>query len=213
MKILIPAKSKSTRCPSKNYLLLIAAKLYLEKEHRVSDAVVICDDEDICNYANMLGLKTWMNHRPGLGDILAIRSYLEDCPLIDEFIWMPLTQPLRSKGLLNEIEYQLKRSHRNMVTTFQYVPDRSIFYINEDNTFEIDSVIRTGSMCPRKRMLDGALYAIKTKWFENVASNQKFWSEPFDTIINNAPFLDIDEPEDMKKLLELPYGAECIHSH
>lgn len=200
MKILIPAKTESTRCPYKNFILLPYVSKWLKNEGRHEDAVVIYDSQEMRILAEELGFTTFKEVNPCSGDHAAVR----DCAVelgLESFVWLPLTQPLRSHNLINEIEQA--SCDKNLVVSAQWVSDRTLFDIDISGKFVIQSRERKGCMCQEKLMVDGAAYACKTSWLIRVTDNESFWSEPFGYVINHAPFLDIDTEEDLLKFREL----------
>lgn len=198
--ILIPAKSKSVRCPRKNFTLLPFVAEWIRNEGvDLNNVVVICDNEEMGKLARENGLKVFYEISPMSGDIIAVR----DCAItlgLKDFIWLPLTSPLRSHGLLAEMEQAF--DNINLVVTIQKIHNRSLFYVNEKG-FETESYERKGCMCDEKLMIDGAAYMCNTEWLKNVEGNNGFWREPFKCVTNHAPFLDIDTEEDMLKFQNL----------
>lgn len=200
MKILIPAKAESLRCPRKNFVLLPFVSDWLKAEGRHKDAIVIYDSEEMRDLATALGLSTFEEVRFHGGD----NEAAADCAYCigeEYFIRLPLTQPLRSHNLLADMEAAFYG--RNLVVSAQVTTDRRLFEIALNGSFLLQSNERKGCMCEERLMVDGAAYLCKTEWAKKVTSNQEFWSEPFGYAINHAPFLDIDTKEDLQKFLNL----------
>ena len=74
----------------------------------------------------------------------------------------------------------------------------SIFYI-ENNKFINPSKERKGCLCKEYEMIDGTAYLIRKSFIENVYSNSDFWNGRFKTVVNHAPYIDIDTVDDMVK--------------
>lgn len=195
--ILIPAKAHSTRCPRKNFELLPYTARYLEEEGRRQDAVVIYDDEEMKELAQSLGLETFREITPNGGDERAASECIRELGE-DRCFRLPLTQPLRSHGLLDEME----KKDANLVVSAQRVTERCLFYFDRRG-FVFPSDERKGKMCAEYLMVDGAAYLTKASWMMNVKSNADFWREPFEYVLNKMPFLDVDTKDDMEKLKNL----------
>ena len=118
-----------------------------------------------------------------------------------EFIYLPVTQPFSSEELLNNIS-SLDLLDYDFSTTYSIIPDRKIFLLNNDNSFKYNSYERKGSLCDKLKMIDGAIYRIKTEFLEKIISsdniNHCFWNESKILFLeNNNLFLDIDTPRDL----------------
>ena len=89
-----------------------------------------------------------------------------------------------------------------MVTSYNTVPDRSIFEI-EDNHFKVPDTERKGSMCKEMKIADGAIYYTSVKFLDRCFSsgnmNKTFWNSNIKFVENNVPFIDIDTPNDLDK--------------
>lgn len=197
MKILIPAKGKSVRCPHKNEILLPYMARYLFADGKIQDAVVLSDSEQIRTLANTLGMEAWAEERTDKDDDLsACRKYMQGCE--DEWFFMlPLTQPFKHYGLLDEM-LEVVDDKTDFVVTSHMVADRSIFYV-KDGEFLKYSEERKGCLCPEREMVDGTAYLIRKEWLNRTWQNRHFWKGRFKTVVNKAPWLDIDTPEDMEK--------------
>lgn len=201
--ILIPAKGKSVRCPGKNITLLPYMSTYLRNEGL--QGVVLSNDEKIRSLAELYGLKSWVEHRTEKDDDLsACRKYMATSPE-ELFFMLPLPQPFKHKGLLQEM-LDMIDDDTDFVVTSHLVSDRSLFYV-ENNKFIIPSKERKGCMCPEREMIDGTAYLIRKSFIEKVACNEDFWGGRLKTVVNKAPFIDIDTEDDMAKfkfLMEYP---------
>ena len=193
--ILIPAKGRSIRCPGKNIILLPYMSKYLHSEGL--QGVVLSDDSKVRSIAELYGLKSWEEHRTNKDDNLtACRKYMQNCTE-ELYFELPLTQPFKCKGLLQEM-LDVMDDDTDFVVTSHIAPDRQIFFV-DNNKFIIPSKERKGCLCPEYEMIDGTAYLIRKSFINNVYSNEDFWNGKFKTIVNHAPFLDIDTEEDMNK--------------
>lgn len=203
--ILIPAKEISVRCPKKNHELLEWTINWLGPQK--SNTVLITDSQELIDKANLLDVSTWktINYN---GEFSCFKEYLENNLFTGEdFIYLPLTQPLREIGLLDRI-LNADILDYDFITSYTYLPDRSIFEINEDNEFNIQSTSgRKGCMCSNRKILDGAIYRIKIDHLTNTVrsqnQNKTFWDGKKGLVSNNMPFLDIDTVEDLVKFKNL----------
>ena len=81
--------------------------------------------------------------------------------IIKEFIHLPLTQPIRNNETIMNVAYSDLTDY-DFATTYSIVPNRKIFLLNDDFTFQYDSYERKGSLCKDSKMIDGYIYKIKT---------------------------------------------------
>lgn len=201
MKILIPAKGVSVRCPGKNIDLLPFISKYLTDQQK-NDAVVISDDKELLLYAGALGLNGFYSPETNC-ELLAMADYMKQYSDEPSFIYLPLTQPLRELGLIDKIT---QVPLRDVIVSINKSVDRSIFEV-KDNKFVINSECRKGCMCKAMDFVDGAIYRISTDFLLSLThsqnTNKDFWSSRVDFIENNVPFLDIDTVEDMDKFINL----------
>ena len=112
-----------------------------------------------------------------------------------------------------EEEFNNKENDFDFVTSFEYVSDRSLFYLNQyEDKFLYEKNIkltRQGRSCQEVRMLDGAIYGVKTNFLKELVKDEKnvlnnFWQGKFKTILNDVPFfIDIDTEEDFNAFKNL----------
>ena len=205
--ILIPIKEHSERCPHKNrYLLPFTAK-YLEQQNRLSSAWVISDSPELLDLASSLNINTFLETPvPGQNERTACWKFLQT-HYSPEFFLCPVTQPFRSKDLLEEMELSyLDRNDADFITAMTITPDRQQFYVEPADRhylFEFHSECRMGATCRNVYMVDGSLYLIRTSFLERIVhlkdSTSAFWNARFSCIINKAPFMDIDTEDDLYK--------------
>lgn len=205
--ILIPIKERSERCPQKNKYLLPFTARYLEQQNRLSSAWVISDSPALLELASSLNMRTFLEKPvPKQNERTACWTFLQqhNAP---EFLLCPVTQPFRSKELINEMEdaYQ-KHGNIDFVTAMTVMPDREQFYVHqlEDRyTFKIHSECRMGATCGNVHMVDGSLYLIRTSFLNEIVHlddpTSAFWNARFNCVMNRAPFMDIDTEDDLYK--------------
>jgi len=122
---------------------------------------------------------------------------------IKEFVHLPVTQPIRSNDTILKVMYSDLTDY-DFATTYTMVPNRKIFLLNDDDTYMYDSYERKGSLCKDTKMIDGAIYKIKTEFLTKIiyseSPNHMFWNEGKIKFIKNDAelFLDVDEPRDLK---------------
>ncbi len=203
VKTYIAVKENSIRCPKKNHTLL---PYVLSQVKDYLDVLVIVDSEElakICIKFNVPYYTETDNEK--LSEFNAIYNYLTNNGGLDtdeEFVILPVTQPFRNKETtLNVVDACL--SDCDIVTTYTEVSNRSLFMLNEDNTFKVDSYNRKGCICPFEKMADGSIYKMTNKFLKEVVesedSNHEFWSSKIKFIKNTSPiFLDVDTPADLE---------------
>ena len=209
MKIIIPFKETSNRCPNKNFILFPYALKWLENEgvDLREDVFVISKSKKV-EYTTIDAKMNFM-HEPetSTSDIDAIAYAMEKLDA-KYAIFFPLTQPLKAHGILTTIEDILKQTSCDFVTTYQNITDRSLFYLNDDMNFLRQSNNRKGCMCNEMKMLDGAIYGVKKDFMDKVLKaediNAAFWAGNFKAIKNEVDFfIDIDTANDMHRFAQL----------
>ena len=204
IKAFIPAKGISKRCPNKNLLLLPHV---LETCKDILDVTVITDSYDIFKICETYNVDCYLEDCSDYGnEFSTVYNYLsvtKRLDSIDEFIVLPTTQPIRSNSAISNI-VNCNLDKYDVVTTYINIPDRSIFLLNEDNSFKYDSYERKGCLCKKIKMIDGAIYKIKTSFLKKLIVsdniNHAFWNESKIKFIENTTnfFLDVDEPIDLE---------------
>ena len=161
MKIIIPFKEVSSRCPNKNFILFPYVMSWIDSQKvDHSEIYVVSNSSKVeqfvrCHKVNFIYEKPQKNPN----DIIATATVANEL-CVDEYILLPLTQPVRDNQLIQKVENQLKKKDCDFVTTYQKITDRSLFYLNDNLKFEHQSKNRKGCMCPEVKMLDGAIYNI-----------------------------------------------------
>lgn len=204
----ITVKGNSVRCPNKNLKLL---PYILEQYCELLNITVITDSVDIIEICKKYNVKYFLEDKENQKcEFTSIYNFLiktKQLETVDEFIHLPVTQPIRNKEtILNIVNCDI--SKYDFATTYSLVPNRKIFLLNDDNTFQYDSYERKGCLCNQTKMIDGSVYKIKTnfliKIIQSENQNNYFWNKSKIHFIENTIniFLDIDEPKDLK-LFEL----------
>lgn len=204
--ILIPAKEISVRCPKKNHELLEWTLNWLRSYK--SNTVLITDSLELIEKARRLGINFYKTNNY-CGEFSCFYEYLKYCSFEgDEFIYLPLTQPLREMDLLDKILKEDISSY-DFITSYTNLPDRNIFEIDDGGNFIKHSPKgRKGCLCLNKKILDGSIYRIKINHLKDTVSqvdnqNKVFWSGKKGLVLNNMPFLDIDTEDDLIKFKNL----------
>lgn len=205
----ITVKGTSKRCPRKNHKLL---PYVLKQISNFLDVIVITDDKDLKRIAEKFNVEVFMEEKDiQHSEFHSIYNYLiktQRINEIDEFLYLPVTQPLRSNELIINIGFADITDY-DFATSYSIVPNRKIFLLNDDNTFMYDSYERKGALCNDVKMIDGCAYKIKTSFLEKILKsdnvNHMFWNESKIKFIENKDdtFLDIDTPKDLKKFGKL----------
>lgn len=203
-KTFITAKGTSVRCPNKNIKLL---PYVLEQCRSYLNITVITDNLSIKKICDKYNVNCFLEPiEAQKGEFNSIYNYLVQTNQLDtikEFILLPLTQPIRNNETIMNVAYSDLTDY-DFATTYSIVPNRKIFLLNDDFTYQYDSYERKGSLCKDSKMIDGYIYKIKTDCLiriinsENV--NHEFWNNSKIKFVENTTgiFLDIDEPRDLK---------------
>lgn len=219
MNLFIPFKENSQRFYNKNFKLFQYTYEYLLSiNFNMSKVYVITDSSMVEEFVKKYGIKT-INEENSINinnrnEVIACYNAAKSLD-IENFIWLPLTQPLRNKNLINliEEEFNKKENDFDFVTSFEYISDRSLFYLNQyEDKFLYEKNIkltRQGRSCQEVRMLDGAIYGVKTNFLERIMNDEQnvltnFWQGKFKTILNDVPFfVDIDTQDDFEAFKNL----------
>lgn len=205
MKTFICAKETSVRCPDKNIKLL---QYTLDKVKSFMDIIVITDSKQIENICKQNNVECFIENKDKqFGELMSIYNYISSTnqyDIISEFIHLQLTQPFTNIETLMNVAYSDLTDY-DMVTTYTIVPNRSIFLLNDDNTYKVESYERKGCLCPDVKMIDGCIYKIKTSFLYECINqesfNHHFWNESKIKFVENTSdvFLDVDTPKELKQ--------------
>lgn len=203
-KTFITAKGTSVRCPRKNIKLL---PYVLEQCRSYLNITVITDNLSIKRICDNYNVNCFLEPQEvQKGEFNSIYNYLVKTNQLDtikEFIHLPLTQPIRNNETIMNVAYSDLTDY-DFATTYSIVPNRKIFLLNDDFTYQYDSYERKGSLCKDSKMIDGYIYKIKTdfliKIINSESPNHMFWNESKIKFVENTTgiFLDMDEPRDLK---------------
>lgn len=191
------------RCPKKNHTLLPYVLAYARE---LFDVVVITDDDELVGIAKEYGVEVYRDmNTHKVSEFHAIYGYLAEhgkLDLDDEFVILPVTQPLRTEKTMKAVR-DLDMTGYDVVTTYTVVSNRGIFLLNGDNTFKVDSYNRKGCMCKEEKMADGSMYKMRNTFLRDIVesgdTNHAFWHSRMLWVENTHPmFLDVDTPRDLE---------------
>lgn len=203
MTAYITVKGTSVRCPRKNHTLLPYVLAYARELFGV---VVITDDDELEGIAKEYGVEVYKDRNTHkISEFHAIYGYLAEQEKLDkdeEFVILPVTQPLRTEDTMKAVR-DLDMTGHDVVTTYTVVSNRGIFLLNEDNTFKVESYNRKGCMCNEEKMADGSMYRMRNTFLRDIVesedTNHAFWHSRILWIENTQPmFLDVDTPKDLR---------------
>lgn len=200
--IFICIKEHSVRCPGKNFELLPYTLNYLQKNNYIQNTVVISDSDIFKSITNNYNIKNYfIEQRDTYWDELySCYNYCNQIKYYDNYIILNVTQPLRELNLIDKcLDIDLKIC--DLVTSYTIIPERSIFYLDDNNQFVIKNSERKGCMCHEQKVADGAIYYTSYRFMTTVINsdnpNKTFWNSNIYFIENNVPFVDIDTPNDL----------------
>lgn len=199
----ITVKGTSVRCPRKNHTLLPYVLAYARE---LFDVVVITDDDELEGIAKEYGVAVYKDKNTHkISEFHAIYGYLAEQGKLDldeEFVILPVTQPFRTEQTMKAVR-DLDMTGYDVVTTYTVVSNRSIFILNDDNTFKVDSYNRKGCMCTEEKMADGSMYRMRNTFLRDIVesedTNHEFWHSRLLWVENTHPImLDVDTPKDLR---------------
>ena len=215
IKTFITVKGKSERCPGKNIKLL---PYILRQCSSYLDITVITDDLSIKRICGEHNVDCFIEDKSvQTSEFNSIYNYLVQTNQLDtikEFVYLPVTQPIRNNETIMNVAYSDLTDY-DFATTYSIVPNRKIFLLNDDFTYQYDSYERKGSLCKDTKMIDGYVYKIKTECLVRIINskspNHVFWNESKIKFVENTTgiFLDIDEPRDLK-IFEIYKNLELL---
>lgn len=205
--IIIPFKETSVRCPNKNFILFPYVIKWLDKQNiNHQNIYVVSSSNKVEDFISQYNIKYIYEHNHQKSNDTLAAAYTAKDLNVENYFLLPITQPIRSTSLINNISTILVQENNpyDFITTHQLITDRSLFYLTDDDKFITPSYNRKGCMCKEVKMIDGAIYGIKTSFSNKIINstdiNHDFWSGNFKTIENSVDFfLDIDTQKDMKK--------------
>lgn len=205
IKTFICAKGTSVRCPNKNLKLI---QYTLDKVKSFMNITVITDSTRIVEICKQNNVDYYIEDKDKqFGELMSIHNYLIETNQYDtikEFIHLQLTHPFINIETIMNVAYTNLNDY-DMATTYTIVPNRSIFLLNDDNTYKVDSYERKGCLCPDVKMIDGCIYKIKSSSLKEAISsesfNHYFWNKSKICFIKNTSdiFLDIDTHKELKQ--------------
>ena len=205
IKTFICAKGTSVRCPNKNLKLI---QYTLDKVKSFLDITVITDSPRIVEICKQNNVDYYIeDSNKQFGELMSIHNYLIETNQYDnikEFIQLPLPQPFTNIETIMNVAYSDLTDY-DIATTYTIVPNRSIFLLNDDNTYKVDSYERKGCLCPDTKMIDGCIYKIKSSFLKETINaesfNNHFWNKSKICFVENTSdiFLDIDTPKELKQ--------------
>ncbi len=194
MKTFIAVKDKSKRCPDKNIKLL---PNLLNKVSSYLDITILTDSPRILNkYQNSVFEDS------NISELHSVYNYIKNTD-IKEFIILPVTQPFIDNQTIMNVAFTDLQDY-DLITTYTMVPDRSIFILNEDNSFKYNSYERKGSICKDVKMVDGSIYKMSSAFLNRCINSENvynyFWNKSKIKFIENKSdmFLDVDTPKELK---------------
>lgn len=214
-KTFITVKGKSERCPHKNIKLL---PYVLQQCSSYLDITVITDDLSIKRICEECNVDCFIEDKSvQTSEFNSIYHYLQttnQLSTIKEFVYLPVTQPIRNKETILNVAYSDLTDY-DFATTYSTVPNRKIFLLNDDFTYQYDSYERKGSLCKDTKMIDGSIYKIKVECLIRIINsdnvNHEFWNKSKIKFLENTTgiFLDVDEPRDLK-MFEMCKNLELL---
>lgn len=86
MKIFVPVKDNSIRCPGKNRVLLPYTYSYLRRCGRLSDAIVIVNSESLEEYCRQIGFDNIYLETESVCETLSIYNYIKKHDINDDYV-------------------------------------------------------------------------------------------------------------------------------
>lgn len=212
--IFITARGDNEIAIKRNEEALKYAYVFIKEMNLFAQTWIISDNEKMIEYAKSLGFYHTF-HQPCKNekditylDYIAIYNFhLQKKYKPDWFILLALNQLFRNTQLLTDCIRNIDNNF-DVIASYTDITNRSSFFIEDENDLVKNHPIT--HIRDRKKMIDAAVYAIKTdfaiKCMESKDDPSKiFWTGKIKYFKNNSLYTDICSYDDIKKFEYVGY--------
>lgn len=207
--IFITARGNDKNTFAKNKEALKFSYLFIRDQNLFDQTYIISDNKDMLNYALKIGFKHIIHYPCGSKKDLKYLEYFATYRFAvdndyrpDWIILLNINQLFKDNSLLINCINNIDDKY-NVVASYTEISNRSHFFINDDMELNKTNEHLLSSEYHRVRMIDAAIYAVKTTFafecMEYDDPSEHFWSTKIKYFKNKSLFTDIYEIADINK--------------
>lgn len=207
--IFITARGNDKDTLKRNKEALKFSYLFIKEQNLFEQTYIISDNKEMLDYALELGFIHIIHYPCGSQKDIKYLEYLatyrfsvENDYKPDWIILLNINQLFKDNSLLVDCITNIDDKY-NVIASYTEISDRSHFFIDESLNTENRNPHLLSSEHKRVKMVDAAIYAVKTKFafecMEYDDPSEHFWSTKINYFKNKSPFSDIYEFEDINK--------------
>ncbi len=207
--IFITARGNDKNTFAKNKEALKFSYLFIRDQNLFDQTYIISDNKDMLNYALKIGFKHIIHYPCGSKKDLKYLEYFATYRFAvdndyrpDWIILLNINQLFKDNSLLINCINNIDDKY-NVVASYTEISNRSHFFINDDMELNKTDEHLLSSEYHRVRMIDAAIYAVKTTFafecMEYDDPSEHFWSTKIKYFKNKSLFTDIYEIADINK--------------
>lgn len=207
--IFITARGNDKNTFAKNKEALKFSYLFIRDQNLFDQTYIISDNKNMLNYALKIGFKHIIHYPCGSKKDLKYLEYFATYRFAvdndyrpDWIILLNINQLFKDNSLLINCINNIDDKY-NVVASYTEISNRSHFFINDDMEINKTNEHLLSSEYHRVRMIDAAIYAVKTTFafecMEYDDPSEHFWSTKIKYFKNKSLFTDIYEIADINK--------------
>ena len=207
--IFITARGNDKNTFAKNKEALKFSYLFIRDQNLFDQTYIISDNKEMLNYALKIGFKHTIHYPCGskkdvkyLEYFATYRFSVDNDYKPDWIILLNINQLFKDNSLLINCINNIDDKY-NVVASYTEISNRSHFFINDDMEINKTDEHLLSSEYHRVRMIDAAIYAVKTSFdlecMEYDDPSQQFWATKIKDFKNKSLFTDIYELPDIDK--------------
>ena len=207
--IFITARGNDKNTFAKNKETLKFSYLFIRDQNLFDQTYIISDNKDMLNYALKIGFKHIIHYPCGSKKDLKYLEYFATYRFAvdndyrpDWIILLNINQLFKDNSLLINCINNIDDKY-NVVASYTEISNRSHFFINDDMEINKTDEHLLSSEYHRVRMIDAAIYAVKTTFafecMEYDDPSEHFWSTKIKYFKNKSLFTDVYEISDINK--------------
>lgn len=208
--VFITVRGNTKEIIEKNKEALKFAYLFIKEQELFDQTYIISDNkEDILEYAKQLGFTNTIYYPCGSKKDLKYLEYLatyrygvEHNYYPDWIILLNINQLFISSKLIADCITNIDDKY-DVVASYTEISNRSHFFVDEALNIENKNIHLLSSEYDRVKMVDAAIYAIKTEFafscMEYDDPSSHFWNGKIKYFQNNSVYTDIYDIKDIYK--------------
>jgi len=211
--IFITARGNNEKIFAQNKEALKFSYLFIKEQNLFDQTYIISDNKELLEYAKELGFILTIHYPCGSEKDIKYLEYLatyrygvEHEYYPDWIIILNINQIFKSYSLIADCITYIDDKY-DIVASYTEISNRSHFFVDEALNTENRNSHLLSSEHQRVKMVDAAIYAIKTKFafscMEYDDPSYHFWNGKIKYFKNKSIYTDIYELNDIKKYYEI----------